>query len=131
MPRLDFAEVPAFAGIPGQAAAASPCFLAISRFRRRALRLSESSLDLSSQLSRPPTCSTDLRPFIDTRSLTPRPSASLIKVTFCRLGRKVRLVLLLAWETLWPTCRPLPVSSQMRDIFDHPDMKRAREATRK
>jgi hypothetical protein len=24
--------------------------------------------------------------------------------------------LLLAWETLLPTCRPLPVSSQTRDI---------------
>jgi hypothetical protein len=28
----------------------------------------------------------------------------------------VRLVLLLAWETLFPTSRPLPVSSQIRDI---------------
>ena len=44
------------------------------------------------------------------------PSASEIKVTFCRFGRNVRLVLLLAWETLLPTCRPLPVSSQTRDM---------------
>src|SRR6185436_9723293 len=43
-------------------------------------------------------------------------SASEIRVTFCRLGRNVRLVLLLAWETLLPTSRPLPVSSQIRDI---------------
>jgi hypothetical protein len=28
----------------------------------------------------------------------------------------VRFVLLLAWETLLPTCRPLPVSSQTRDM---------------
>jgi hypothetical protein len=48
--------------------------------------------------------------------LTLCPSASEIKVTFCRLGRNVRLVLLLAWETLLPTCRPLPVSSQTRDM---------------
>src|SRR3954470_21341319 len=39
-----------------------------------------------------------------------------MSVTFCRFGRNVRLVLLLAWETLFPTCRPLPVSSQTRDI---------------
>ena len=37
-------------------------------------------------------------------------------MTFCRFGRNVRLVLLLAWETLLPTCRPLPVSSQTRDM---------------
>jgi hypothetical protein len=29
----------------------------------------------------------------------------------------VRFVLLLAWETLLPTCRPLPVSSQTRDMM--------------
>src|SRR3954452_7754548 len=39
-----------------------------------------------------------------------------MSVTFCRFGRNVRLVLLLAWETLLPTCRPLPVSSQTRDM---------------
>src|SRR5438552_4990498 len=39
-----------------------------------------------------------------------------MSVTFCKLGRNVRLVLLLAWETLFPTCRPLPVSSQTRDM---------------
>src|SRR3546814_13891619 len=62
-------------------------------------------------------CSSDLRrPCVDTRSFTPLPSASESSVTFCKLGRKVRLVLLFAWLTLWPTWRPLPVSSQMRDM---------------
>jgi hypothetical protein len=32
------------------------------------------------------------------------------------------LVLLLAWETLLPTCRPLPVSSQTRDMVFNPDL---------
>src|SRR5438552_1758099 len=91
-------------------------FLAISRLSLRTLGLSLSSLVLSTQLSSPPTCSTDLRPCVDTRSLTLVPSASEIKVTFCKLGRNVRLVLLLAWETLFPTCRPLPVSSHTRDM---------------
>src|SRR4051794_19587909 len=86
------------------------------RFSLRTLGLSLSLLVLSSQLSRPPTCSTERRPCVDTRSLTLVPSASEISVTFCRLGRNVRLVLLLAWETLCPTCRPLPVSSQTRDM---------------
>src|SRR4051794_15183648 len=45
-----------------------------------------------------------------------------MSVTFCRLGRNVRLVLLLAWETLLPTCRPLPVSSHTRDMVYNPDL---------
>src|SRR4051794_37109085 len=96
-------------------------FLAISRLSLRTLGESLSSPVLSSQLSSPPTCSTDRRPWVDTRNLTLWPSASDIKVTFCRLGRNVRLVLLLAWETLFPTCRPLPVSSQTRDMVLYPD----------
>src|SRR5262245_6467299 len=75
-----------------------------------------SSLVFISQLSSRPTCSTERRPWVDTRSLMLCPRTSEIKVTFCRLGRNVRLVLLLAWETLLPTCRPLPVSSQTRDM---------------
>jgi hypothetical protein len=85
-------------------------------FSSRALVESFSSLVLSSQLSRPPLCSTERRPWVDTRNLKLRSSFSEISVTFCRLGRKTRLVLLLAWLTLWPTWRPLPVSSQMRDM---------------
>src|SRR5688572_26209039 len=34
----------------------------------------------------------------------------------CRLGRKIRLVLLLAWLTLLPTSGPFPVNSQRRDM---------------
>ena len=93
-------------------------FLATSRFRRRARSESLSSVVLTSQLSSPPTCSTERSPCADTRSFTLVPSASEISVTFCRLGRNVRLVLLLAWDTLFPTIRPLPVSSQMRAIVN-------------
>src|SRR3954469_21217244 len=91
------------------------------RFSLRTLGLSLSLLVLSTQLSSPPTCSTERRPCVDTRSLTLCPSASEINVTFCKLGRNVRLVLLLAWEPFFPTCRPLPVSSQTRDMVINPD----------
>src|SRR4030081_2974935 len=37
-------------------------------------------------------------------------------VTFSRLGRKRRLVLMLEWLTLCPTCAPLPLSSHRHDI---------------
>src|SRR5262249_15231110 len=57
-----------------------------------------------------------LSAFADTRSLTERPSASEIMVTLSRLGRKRRLVLMLEWLTLCPTCAPLPVSSHRHDI---------------
>src|SRR6478672_12052675 len=97
-------------------AAWADAFFAISRLSLRTLGLSLSSLVFRSQLSRPPTCSTERRPWVDTRSFTLWPSASEISVTFCRFGRNVRFVLLLAWETLLPTCRPLPVSSQTRDM---------------
>jgi hypothetical protein len=50
---------------------------------------------LERQLSRPPTCSTERRPLVDTRNLKLRSSPSDSRVTFCRLGRKTRLVLLL------------------------------------
>jgi hypothetical protein len=85
-----------------------------SRFTFSALAESFSSLVLSSQLSSPPLCSTERKPWVDTRNLKPRSSFSLSSVTFCRLGRKTRFVLLLAWLTLLPVMRPLPVSSQMR-----------------
>src|SRR3954453_6498766 len=97
-------------------AASAAAFFAISFLSLRTLALSLSSLVFKSQLSRPPTCSTERRPCVDTRSFTLWLRASEIKVTFCRLGRNVRFVLLLAWETLLPTCRPLPVSSQTRDM---------------
>src|ERR1700676_774039 len=43
-----------------------------------------------------------------------------MKVTLHRFGRKRRLVLILEWLTLWPTCGPLAVSSQRRDIAINP-----------
>src|SRR3546814_3949424 len=59
----------------GQAAAGC-AFLASSRFSLRARSDSFESADLSSQLSRPPTCSTERMPFVDTRRRIERPSAS-------------------------------------------------------
>src|SRR5450759_4080281 len=41
-----------------------------------------------------------------------------MKVTLHRFGRNRRLVLILEWLTLWPTCGPLSVSSQRRDISE-------------
>ena len=38
------------------------------------------------------------------------------RVTWHRLGRKRRLVLLLAWDTLLPATGPVPVNSQRRDM---------------
>src|ERR1700734_1049009 len=43
-----------------------------------------------------------------------------MKVTLHRFGRNRRLVLILEWLTLWPTCGPLAVSSQRRDILRNP-----------
>src|SRR5258708_2461841 len=43
-----------------------------------------------------------------------------MKVTLHRFGRNRRLVLILEWLTLWPTCGPLAVSSQRRDIAINP-----------
>lgn len=45
-----------------------------------------------------------------------RDSRSLAKDTLHKLGKKRRLVLFLAWETLFPVIGPLPVNSQTRDI---------------
>src|SRR5690606_38334431 len=95
--------------------AASPAFFS-SRLTLSARALSFSSEVLSSQLSSPPLCSTERRPCVETRNLKLLSRFSLSSVTFCRFGRKTRFVLLLAWLTLWPIWRPLPVSSQMRDI---------------
>src|SRR6201994_2055914 len=66
--------------------------------------------------SRPPLWSTLLIALVETRRRTLRPSASEMKVTLHRFGRKRRLVLMLEWLTLWPTSGPLAVSSQRRDM---------------
>src|ERR1700709_1750380 len=52
----------------------------------------------------------------ETRRRTQRFSVSTQKRRYCRFGRNRRLVLLLAWETLFPTIGPLPVTSQTRDM---------------
>src|SRR5689334_15628886 len=57
---------------------------------------------------------------VETRRRTLRPSASEMKVTLHRFGRKRRLVLMLEWLTLWPTSGPLAVSSQRRDMSKNP-----------
>src|SRR5574337_70572 len=54
------------------------------------------------------------RAALETRRRTQRFSLSTQKRRYCRLGRKRRLVLLLAWETLFPTMGFLPVTSQTR-----------------
>src|SRR5215204_1111946 len=56
------------------------------------------------------------RPLVDTRRLTQRRSPSSQKRWVCRLGRKRRRFLLLAWETRLPTATLLPVTSQTRLI---------------
>src|SRR5215217_3434577 len=53
---------------------------------------------------------------LETRRRTKRFSLSTQKRRYCRFGRNRRLVLLLAWETLFPTIGPLPVTSQTRAI---------------
>src|SRR6185369_4436270 len=67
------------------AQAATAAFLASSRFTLRARGLSLVSAVFSSQLSRPPLCSTERRPWVDTRNLKLRSSTSESSVTFCRL----------------------------------------------
>src|SRR4051812_32353341 len=51
---------------------------------------------------------------LETRRRTQRFSVSTQKRRYCRFGRNRRLVLLLAWETLFPTIGPLPVTSHTR-----------------
>src|SRR6185312_15140808 len=54
---------------------------------------------------------------LETRRRTQRFSVSTQKRRYCRFGRNRRLVLLLAWETLFPTIGPLPVTSHTRAIW--------------
>src|SRR5579871_4896671 len=63
-----------------------------------------------------PFFSTVRMPLVDSRSVTQRFSFSTQKRCVCRLGRKRRRFLLLAWETRLPTAGFLPVTSQTRDI---------------
>src|ERR1039458_3224729 len=68
----------------------------------------------------PPLCSMVRMARVHRRRRTDEPSASDSSEVSCRLGRKRRRVLLLAWLTLLPACTPLPVISQRRDIFGNP-----------
>ena len=54
---------------------------------------------------------------LETRRRTQRFSLYTQKRRYCRFGRNRRLVLLLAWETLFPTIGPLPVTSQTRAMW--------------
>src|SRR6185369_17493885 len=54
------------------------------------------------------------RPALEMRRLIQRFSLSTQNRRYCRFGRNRRLVLLLAWDTLLPTCGFLPVTWQTR-----------------
>src|SRR5689334_14872954 len=88
----------------------------MARFSSRARGDSTAALALSRKGSRPPLWSTLLIALVETRRRTLRPSASLMKVTLTRFGRKRRLVLMLECLTVWPTWGPLAVNSQRRDM---------------
>ncbi len=57
------------------------------------------------------------KPLMLTRNLTQRLSLSIQNRRDCRLGRKRRFVLLLAWDTLFPTIGAFPVTSHTRDMI--------------
>src|SRR5258705_13546313 len=97
-----------------------PTFFSIARFRSSARGERTSTRAFSRKASRPPLWSTLFSALVETRRRTLRPSASEMKVTLHRFGRKRRLVLMFEWLTLWPTCGPLAVSSQRRDISQNP-----------
>src|SRR4029077_12634917 len=61
-----------------------------------------------------PTLSIRRRPELLRRRRTQRFSFSSQNLRYCRFGRKRRLVLLLAWETLFPTIGRLPVTWHTR-----------------
>jgi hypothetical protein len=57
-----------------------------------------------------PTLSIKRSAAFEMRSRTQRFSVSSQNLRYCRFGRKRRLVLLLAWETLFPDIGRLPVT---------------------
>lgn len=56
-------------------------------------------------------------PLVESRSLTKRFSDSTQNRWVCRLGENRRLVLLCAWETLFPETGFLPVTIQTLDML--------------
>src|SRR6202049_886037 len=105
---------------PAFATGSAAVFFSIARFNSSARGERSAALALIKNASRPPRWSTLLMALVETRRRTLRPSASEMKVTLHRFGRNRRLVLMLEWLTLWPTCGLLAVSSQRRDIFKNP-----------
>src|SRR3954454_2450757 len=104
---------------PAFFSASTPAFFfSIARFSSSALGDSSVPFAFSKNASSPPRWSTLLIALVETRRRTLRPSVSEMKVTLQRLGRNLRLVLMLEWLTLWPTWGPLAVSSQRRDILE-------------
>src|SRR6185312_7983508 len=77
----------------------------------------------SRKASMPPLCSTVRIARVESRSRTAWPRISDSSDVSCRLGRKRRRVLLLAWLTLLPDNTPLPVISQRRDIALGPSVQ--------
>src|ERR1700757_2203364 len=98
------------------AGASAARFFSICRFNSSARGERSDALAFIRNASSPPLWSTVLIALVETRSRTFRPSASEMKVTLHRFGRKRRLVLMLEWLTLWPVRGPLAVSSPRRDI---------------
>src|SRR3954466_14211548 len=126
-PQLEISQLACFTG------AAVPTFFSIARFRSSARGERTSARAFSKKASRPPLWSTLLIALVETRRRTLRPSASEMKVTLHRFGRKRRLVLMFEWLTLWPTWGPLAVSSQRRDIVQilfHPRTRRPSKGRR-
>src|ERR1039457_2298986 len=74
----------------------------------------------------PPLCSMVRMARVHRRRRTAEPSASDSSEVSCRLGRKRRRVLLLAWLTLLPASTPLPVISQRRDMSGTSGCRKAR-----
>src|SRR3954463_563979 len=100
---------PAFSSAPA-------FFFSIARFSSSAFGDSSVPFAFSRNASSPPRWSTLLIALVETRRRTLRPRVSEMKVTLHKLGKNLRLVLMLEWLTLWPTWGPLAVSSQRRDI---------------
>src|SRR5258705_13181686 len=65
-------------------------------------------------------------PCCETRSPTQRFSLSTQKRRYCRFGKNRRWVLLLAWETWFPCCGFLPVTSHTRAIMQLQNSEEAR-----
>src|SRR6266481_6684687 len=71
---------------------------------------------ISARTASTPSLSIRRSPAVDTRRRTQRFWLSNQKRRSCRLGWKVRIVLLLACDTRWPFMGFLPVTWQTRDI---------------